>query len=36
MKNATDETISENDKKLLHDRFVVENFFSLLKRRFCE
>jgi len=32
--NAKDKTISEEDKQLLHDRFVVENFFSLLKRRF--
>ena len=32
--NAKNKTISENDKQLLHDRFVVENFFSLLKRRF--
>ena len=32
--NAEDKTISEEDKQLLHDRFVVEKFFSLLKRRF--
>ena len=32
--NAKDRTISENDKQLLHDRFVVEIFFSLLKRKF--
>jgi len=24
--NAKNKTISENDKQLLHDRFVVENF----------
>jgi hypothetical protein len=31
---SEDESISEEDKQLLHDRFVIENFFSLLKRRF--
>jgi len=36
LKNTIDKTISENDEKLLHNRFVVEKFFSLLKRRFFE
>ena len=36
LKNTIDKTISENDEKLLHNRFVVEKFFSLLNRRFFE